>query len=626
MPEYAPQRLGPRSALPPASTGYEIAQVVKAAPTDPYSPTAAGPSKANDLLQALGVLDKTITPVAIEAGKALVARATKKGAQARFVGDALAPNASNAFIDGYERMDGQYKGVQFSNAAKEYAVKNSHLDPEEFQKGLDELQKTYVGQLVHQGQLDTFLPDAIKGGEHATATYQDAKNVAIVQERNQKVQDIFDGKFTISLDQTALDVLGIPLSKGFKSIATDATSRKAYDDNKDAFRAAMSPQIRAILDDARTQYKSLGMTTRDLSANLLGRIGRMAADVGAPGLLDYAYQKNAADGNMSVETAFPAETNKYADQARAMDTQISTAMLVKQEKEKKAALEKRTGDWLMELANPNVSMQTAEKIWIDVWNEKELDPGMKLRLANHAADVMLGQGFALKDNQAVARDLEDKIMTGKVSGSEAFSAVLAASHSLSQSTYRYLMGKVSAINNRKGDTAKDRSWAMFQSESGVYRSSLIKTLSVTDDMGKVMLGLDYSSQVALRDITSNGIGMWYRGIEELAKANGGLEDNIPGEALQKLHDRIVTFYRPQVDMVVKTANPDQGYGAPPTDTTKRPPSTKTGKIADLLKAGGSAVSGELPPGIPPGYTDTGKTIGGKRAFVSPDGKMIEVEK
>jgi hypothetical protein len=613
MPEYAATRTGPRQGLPPAATGYEVAQVVKGPePNDPYAPAEAGPSKANDLMQSLGILGKNIVPVALDVGKAVVEARTKKGAQARLVGDALDPNQSNAFIDGYERMDGSYRGTQFGNAAKEYAATNSHLPPDEFQKGLDALQTEYVGKLVHQGQLDTFLPEAIKGGEHATAVYQEAKNAAIIQERNQKVQDIYDGQFTVALDQTALDILKIPLSEGFKSIATSAANRKAYDDNKDAFRAAMSPQIRTILDDARSRYKDLGMTTRDLSSALLGRVGRMAADAGAPGLLDYAYQKNPADGNMSVETAFPDVTNKFADQARAMDTQINTAMDRKAEKEKKERLEKMAGDWLMELSYPAVTTETAQKIWVDVWNNKELPADTKEKIANHAADVMLGMGFARKDNQEVRRDLEYKIRTEQLVGDSANMAVLSASHQLSPATYSHLL----TIAKEHKAQLSDHKWTMFNHEANTHLSSLTKSLGLTDDLGRTMINLDLPSQGMLGQVVSNAQDSWFRGLDLLREKNGGVP--FDGAELTQLHDRITKFYTPQVEKIVNNAKASAGREA-----KTAPSSVKTEKESSVISS--SAIpKGPAVKGIPKDWRPSGEFSNGKEIYVSPDGKQESI--
>ena len=630
MPENAAARLSPRQSLPPVSTGYEVARVVKDAQTN-YTPAEAGPpSKANDLMQSLGVLGKMI-PVAVDVGKAIVEDRTKKGAQARFVGDALDPNQSNAFIDGYERMDGQYRGVAFGNAAKEFAATNSHLPPDEFQKGLDALQNEYVGKLVHQGQLDTFLPSALKGGEHATSIYQESKNAAIMGERNQKVQNIQEGKMKIVLDQAAFDVAGIPFSKGFASVGTDPVMRQKLMDNLDAFRAVVSPQFRQIHDDSRADFKTLGLTPAQVATKFVGTVGRLAGDVGIIGIMDYAYQKDLS--GMSPETANPELVNKYSDQARAMDTQISTAMLAKQEKADKQALDKRNSDRMMILANPATTPEEAKKVFLDVQGETKMDPDLAWKIGTHAADVMLGQGFNLKDNQTVYRQLEMGIGSGKLTGEAAYKALLDSAHELSPSSYQHLIEKVFSIENRKGDSAKDHAWANYTREVGAHQSSITKTLGVTDDFGKIMVNLDYTSGVKLRQITSDGLSMYFRGLESLKNKFGGAEENIPGEEITKLHDRVVNFYRPSVDEVVRMADANAGYGGDP-NAPKGPPAPKKPGLIDRAKAAlapAPAAAPEpaptvIPPGIPEGYSPTGQTVGGKPAWVSPDGKMIEVEK
>lgn len=619
MPENAAARVGPRSALPAPSTGYEIAQVVKGpTPNDPYSPAAAGPSKANDLIQALGIVDKQIIPLAVQGGELWAGEQKKAGADARFVGDALDPNQSNAFIDGFERMDGQYRGVQFANAAKEYATTNSHLPPDEFQKGLDELQKTYVGQLIHQGQLDTFLPDALKGGEHATAIYQESKNAQVMTERNQKTQDIQEGKMKIVLDQAALDVAGIPLSSGFASVGTDPEMRKKLFDNMDAFRAVVSPQLRAIHDETRTAFRDLGLTPAAIATKFVGTVGRLAGDVGVLGINDYMYQKDQA--GMSPESANPELVNKLSDQARTMGAHIDAAMLVKQEKADKAALEFRNTQRFISLANPGTTPEQAKQIILDISQETKMDADTAFKMSNHAFDIMLGQGFALKDKEAVYRQLEDVVGTGKITGEPAYRLLMEHAHDLSHPTYQHLMEKAQAIANRKGDTAKDRSWAMFQNESNTYKASIIRTLGLQDEQGKVMIGLE-SNAKALMDlakVTTDGVDGWFRGIERLAAKYGGLEDNIPGAELKSLHDSIIALQRPRTDFISKNAqNPIDQPGqnvAPQTAEQKKatPPSVKTGKISDIT----------LPPGIPEGSIPTGKTINGKPAFLSPDGKTI----
>lgn len=627
MPENASQRLGPRSALPAASTGYEVAQVVKASPTDPYSPTAAGTSSAGDLMQALGVASDKVAPVVLKAGEVWAEGAKKKGVEARFVGDAMDPNQSNAFIDGYERMDGQYRGIQFGNAAKEYAATNSHLAPDEFQAGLDSLQKEYVGKLVHQGQLDSFLPAALKGGEHATSIYQEAKNAAILGERNQKVQDIQTGQMKLILDQTAFDVAGIPLSSGFASTATDPVMRQKLMDNLDAFRAAVAPQLRKLHDDGRAAYKEIGLTPAQIATKLVGTVGRLAGDTGVVAITDYMYQKDAA--GQSPESANPELVNKLADTARAMDTQINTAQRTNQERIDKKAADQRQSGWMLKLADPATTSAEARGIFLALQSDPHIDPDLAWKMGTHAVDIMNGEGFALKDKQSVARSLEDYIMsTPNLNAPASYKAIMEQSHSLSQATYQHLMEKVKSITDKKGDAAKDRSWSMFQSESGMYRSSLVKTLGVTDDTGKVMLGLDYSAQVKLAGITADGVDAWYRGIERLAKAHGGLEDNIPGADLKTLHDRIIDLHRPAVDAIVRAADQANGYGG---ELPGPGPQKKPGLIDRVKKALAPAeapASGasKTPPGIPEDYHPTGKKVGGKPAWASPDGSMIEVEK
>jgi hypothetical protein len=129
-----------------------------------------------------------------------------------------------------------------------------------------------------------------------------------------------------------------------------------------------------------------------------------------------------------------------------------------------------------------------------------------------------------------------------------------------------------------------------------------------------MVNLDISSQGLLARVVSNAQAAMFRGRDELVAKHGSLE-KIPGSEFKPLHDRVMQLYIPQQQAIVDNAKAVAGR-----ETKQAPASERKEKASTVVKGGESG-----PGPTMKGYTDSGRTSGGKRVYISADGKTAVME-
>ena len=427
-----PLRLSERKAIPSQqgdslTTAPRLAVVAK--PTDPFIPGQVS-SGMQDLLLALGAVSKGADAAGHLAVEAYAKPQREEGERAAKAGEEPPADPSAPYRAGYYRVKGQKAGADYAAELSLEFTKNSHLPPDQWEKVKAGVRDKYLKQFAgNTHALDGFLEESPRVEELFQLEYQKKKNLDVIAETRANAGAALDGKIKFVLDQAAAGI-GIPLADGAESIGTSMANRQLYEDGKEAFRADVAPKLRAILDEARENYKELGMTTREISAAQLALVGRLAANTGMEDLLDYALIKDEKKGNISVKDAFPEQFDQFADQARTMGHTISAAMAKKAADEKKDALNLRNKNRYMQIATMK-DPKDAIGLMNDIAADPEIDAEVAFKMTSHLNDVVMRGGYPEKDNEAVYRRLEAAIESGAITGNGARELLLSYGTELS---------------------------------------------------------------------------------------------------------------------------------------------------------------------------------------------------
>jgi hypothetical protein len=541
MPENATQRIGPRASLPPVATGYEVAPTAAAHPTDPYSPTAAaeGGGKTNDLLQALGVATKVAIPAAMAFGEQWAGQEKKRGVEARLANAPLDQSKSNAFIDGYERMDGQYKGIQFEAAVKSYTAENGHLKPEEFQQGLDKLQQEHLGGIIHQGQLDSFVPKALKAAEDSAKDYQKIKTDEVIKERNTKVTAISESAQS-GIANDALKEIGIP--GGLQQLIENPLLAATVIANKEKFVGIVGPKVRSLLDDMRSQYKALGMSTSEISAILLGQVGRLAVSSSAPELMSYAFIKDAS--GISVADAYPEKVDEFMKHAvQNRKTFTHEALALQRQQEKEAVVAYTNNMYFAAAALPGGDNKGAMNILTALQNSgmmSKMDPSDTRRMTEDLFAIVNRKGFSEKSDPDIYTDLRLRAELKQTTPAE----IYVNRKSLSFANFSEILNNLTAKEAKDKDEAKDAELDVYRRGVDLQLKSLEQVLHPLGPGGGV---LNPNNSTVLARARSQ----FTLGLEDLLAANGRKRENIRAKDLEDLGKRVVESNRGDVKYIVQ---------------------------------------------------------------------------
>jgi hypothetical protein len=280
---------------------------VVARPTDPY--VTPGHSSAGQLVTALQAFQSGIQSYA-EYRQYQNEKDREEGALERAkTEETPKEKKTRAFIEGWEKLDGEIKAKQdYRKAVDEYISQNNHLDPEEFNAGLDGLSKEYMSGTT-KNFLKGFLPAALDIETKAKTSYN--------QFQNQKVREELVAKTTTVLKTDISNI--VAQTNGMKSsledIYSDPRLYLSLVDNP-TYSQELSTKLRNYLDDKFKDYKSMGLSTKDISALMLNTVGQMAKTYAMPELLDYVDLKDKKGFAVSDDPTLSKEVFKFKEEAK----------------------------------------------------------------------------------------------------------------------------------------------------------------------------------------------------------------------------------------------------------------------------------------------------------------------
>lgn len=452
MPREQARRLKPRSAVPSVEGKPKLTP--QARPVDPYG--VSGVSQGTqDLLVALDAVNKGAAALG-KAGTMWAEEQGKKGARARAGGVERDDSKSNAFIAGYETMDGKYKAIEYKTALADYVTKNKHLTPDEFKAGLDALQKDHIGRLAHDGQLDSFIPDALQAEEGAWAEFQKEKRIEVEQEVVAKGQTLLQNDNSTATRE-GFAILGMT---GIDDLTTAANLKKLQDNSAGVWQV-WGRKMRDVL--TKNQAEGAGvMPKQDWTERMYESTAADAIRYGAPELMAWAYEKDQS-GVAAVNTADRAG-NSYAQKVAAVIKQAEANRYTllqryendeKEAKKEKSALE--SNDMLDRIMAASGDPAALMLIRNEFAGKKDWQTGDK-RAINSLLDALeTSADHPRWSDDGATLALHEKELRGSLTTED----VKAQRTQLTRGDYELWLGKVVAEKRRKETERKGENQIYF---------------------------------------------------------------------------------------------------------------------------------------------------------------------
>jgi hypothetical protein len=457
MPQEQKRRLKGRAETPgaPGSLPFKPA----ASPTDPYSPVTS--PKTNDLLRALGAV-KDLAGTAGQVGELWAGKQKEKGAVARAAGEQDTSGKSNAFIFGYESMDGKFKGIKFKQELASWAEQNKNLPQDEFESGMAELQKQRLGELYHDGQIKNFLPEALQGEDAARTIFQKQKMFEIQAEVTQKGQTLLQND-NAEATREGFAILGM---KGPEDLVT-ADGLRRLADNSAGVSSVWGQKMRDVLTKNQTEG-SLVMNKQDWTERMFESTAADALRYGAPELMAWASVADPS-GTKAINT-MDRQGNSYAQRVASIVKQAEAARYTllqryetdaKEAKKEKSALE--ANDMLDRIVASAGDPGSLSAIRAEFATKKEWLTGDKRAMNTFLMAVEEDGTHPPRSTDAAYLHLSQKELTGALSIND----VVAASSQLSRQDFRLWLGKVIEVKRHNEASGKKGSDQIYFDEKQI---------------------------------------------------------------------------------------------------------------------------------------------------------------
>lgn len=290
--------------------------------------------KVNDLARALGVLPE-MAKTAKEVLEVENKKAQEEGYFARASGDLNLEGKTNAYVKGFDEMDGKAKAIEFNNAASLYYEQNKEAAPSDFKKGFDALVGTYTNGKTKEF-LTGFTPSALQTQAQVEANIL---NHNIIKVKENEISTIAAPLIQNQRTQKALEI--------FKSFGINLTSLEELNNNPqkralyDAKRALIDKQIavsdRQILSETQKMFKEKGLlaSKEDLSLFMLQQSETMNSLTGI-NFAGFVQEKDesgislASSSLMNQANALLQGSNRFVEQ---VSNQVETAFQKKRKEE-----------------------------------------------------------------------------------------------------------------------------------------------------------------------------------------------------------------------------------------------------------------------------------------------------
>lgn len=199
---------------------------------------------------------------------------------------------TKAYLDQWDKLKGNYSAtVEFGQEVDKYFAENSHLEPDEFRQGYQEIVSKYTSGQNKEFMLG-FFPQAVRQEQQLFAQYTQVLGNRLATQRNemasQLMRDNIEGMLKTHVGADSL-----------VQLEDDDFWVKNYLDDAPAFSRVWGNQMRTELSALQERYRDFGMDKTQVSVLMMEQAGRLAREYGVPELLDFAVEQDKA-GNIRL--------------------------------------------------------------------------------------------------------------------------------------------------------------------------------------------------------------------------------------------------------------------------------------------------------------------------------------
>lgn len=344
-------------------------------------------------------------------------------------------NKSEAFIRGYEQLEGKLDAVQNLNRdAAMFLEENRGLTAEEFsQKFGEQIINKYVN-----GKSNNYLRGLFPEALNLEKTTLEKHAQGIIADMVNKRDTAVNTEMNTDVVRISQDMLGLP---DLDVLRTDYVSRKAFNDTSAQRKGVIAPKLREYLDTNMAKWMQLGLTKQQAYERFFENVAQVSITYGMPELMGYAYEVSKVTGYKEVNNEKIREgVMKAESQAMTQARTFQSALKAAKEDKDKEKEETTVNQYLMRLTDiKDVSEAMAIKNELNNPEMMKLLPPDKFStILAHVQNVIEAGGkFPAASNNAVLSGLQTKLLRGTLTQDD----IVASYSSLSKQDRTYLINE-----------------------------------------------------------------------------------------------------------------------------------------------------------------------------------------
>lgn len=235
--------------------------------------------KVNDLAKALGLLPE-MAKTAEQILEVQNNKAQEEGFYQRASGNMNIEGKTNAYLKGWDEMDGKANAIKFNEAAALFTEQNKDLNPSDFKKGFDALIGTFTEGKTKEF-LKSFTPSALQT--------QAQVEMQMLERNTNKIKENELGTLALPLIQNATNqvIIDVFAENGIKltspeALTNDPLKMQQYKAKQAIIDKQLGVKMRQLLSDVQQEFKDKGMLASKEDISLA--------------MMQYADTKNNATG------------------------------------------------------------------------------------------------------------------------------------------------------------------------------------------------------------------------------------------------------------------------------------------------------------------------------------------
>ena len=317
----------------------------------------------------------------------------EEGYMSAFQGKEKPDDATENFLEGYEKFKGESAKADFQARMQEFYQENYTASPEEWQQKKDALIQEFVAD-KSKAWAKGFLPEAKKVENRYDNSYVKAQGELLKNELITDVRKRIDTNVQNTLD-SANEI-----------------------DDPDKRADTIAKNLRQELTGLQKQAKQLNLDRNTVSQEFVNKIGAIAEETGRPELLQFATEKDSDGGTKLTDTPVRDNVRKWKKRAEVTQRRMrNNYEELKNEAEEKAKrkLERDIVTTLDQMDSTNTqglikAQQQLRGEYSQILNPNDLENYLGV-----VDDMLDKRGFADTDNPEVRMNLENLAKNGNLS-------------------------------------------------------------------------------------------------------------------------------------------------------------------------------------------------------------------